>query len=453
MVTISCPNGDCYSADTRENPDRPWTIGFQGKFIKHANGEMQCARCGKYLDEPVLNHLSFLEKYDIDVQQATLKKRIEETHAELIISIFSSHEITSGNIRELGIRPLYNFIPSNDEGKIEIYKSDQSVFAAYYLPEYVRYGFPGEHPWGEITSTLLFVNDELPTFNFYSGTTTVPVPVKDADKLIFTGATVGGITTGGVHVQQGGIHYEPIKVQGHSGWEITNSVSFPDGNKLKIDWSSPLILTHKNNYPGRFNKWFKDYDAKRLDGGNSCDVIWKANGKVIKQPKYNTTRTFSSYIPLAQIMNDLIYGALPDEEFYQKACELAEKKTRQDLTDAARMFFLLDEYKDSKLKREDCYHELAQLPEEKSGGCYVATAVYGSYDCPPVWTLRRYRDDTLSRTWYGRAFIRAYYATSPTLVKWFGDSAWFINLWKPKLDRMVRQLNEAGVSDKPYVDR
>ena len=92
---------------------------------------------------------------------------------------------------------------------------------------------------------------------------------------------------------------------------------------------------------------------------------------------------------------------------------------------------------------------------EKSsgGGCYVATAVYGSYDCPQVWTLRRYRDDTLSRTWYGRAFIRAYYATSPTLVKWFGNSGWFTNLWKPKLDRMVRQLNEAGVSDKPYVDR
>ena len=31
---------------------------------------------------------------------------------------------------------------------------------------------------------------------------------------------------------------------------------------------------------------------------------------------------------------------------------------------------------------------------KSSGGCYVATAVYGSYDCPQVWTLRRYRDYT-----------------------------------------------------------
>ena len=49
-------------------------------------------------------------------------------------------------------------------------------------------------------------------------------------------------------------------------------------------------------------------------------------------------------------------------------------------------------------------------PEVKSGGCYVATAVYGSYDCPQVWTLRRYRDFALAETWHGRAFIHLYYA-------------------------------------------
>lgn len=88
-----------------------------------------------------------------------------------------------------------------------------------------------------------------------------------------------------------------------------------------------------------------------------------------------------------------------------------------------------------------------------SGGCYVATAVYGSYDCPQVWTLRRYRDNTLAETWYGRAFIRTYYAISPTLVKWFGKTDWFKNLWKPKLDRMVERLNSNGVADTPYNDR
>ena len=99
------------------------------------------------------------------------------------------------------------------------------------------------------------------------------------------------------------------------------------------------------------------------------------------------------------------------------------------------------------------FTELAQEEGQKSGGCYVATAVYGSYDCPEVWTLRRFRDNTLAETWYGRAFIRTYYAISPTLVKWFGENAWFKNLWKPTLDRMVARLNGEGVENTPYNDR
>ncbi len=99
------------------------------------------------------------------------------------------------------------------------------------------------------------------------------------------------------------------------------------------------------------------------------------------------------------------------------------------------------------------FTELAQEEGQKSGGCYVATAVYGSYDCPEVWTLRRFRDNTLAETWYGRAFIHAYYAISPTLVKWFGETAWFKNMWKPTLDRMVERLNGEGVENTPYNDR
>lgn len=88
-----------------------------------------------------------------------------------------------------------------------------------------------------------------------------------------------------------------------------------------------------------------------------------------------------------------------------------------------------------------------------NGGCYVATAVYGSYDCPQVWTLRRYRDYTLAETWYGRAFIHTYYAISPTLVKWFGHTEWFKKMWKGKLDRMVANLKADGVEDTPYEDK
>jgi len=93
-----------------------------------------------------------------------------------------------------------------------------------------------------------------------------------------------------------------------------------------------------------------------------------------------------------------------------------------------------------------------QEAEQKSG-CYIATAVYGSYDCPEVWTLRRFRDNTLDRTWYGRAFIRVYYAVSPTLVRWFGKDSWFQALFRPMLDRLVDRLRQSGVEDTAYQDK
>ena len=91
--------------------------------------------------------------------------------------------------------------------------------------------------------------------------------------------------------------------------------------------------------------------------------------------------------------------------------------------------------------------------EEKFEGCYIATCVYGSYDCPEVWTLRRFRDDTLSKSRFGRAFIRFYYAVSPKIVKLFGNARWFKKLCKPIVDRLVARLRSNGVDNDPYSDK
>lgn len=97
--------------------------------------------------------------------------------------------------------------------------------------------------------------------------------------------------------------------------------------------------------------------------------------------------------------------------------------------------------------------KFSTIPEKNSGGCYVATCVYGSYDCPQVWTLRRYRDYTLSETWYGRTFIKIYYVISPTIVKWFGHTKWFKKMWQDKLDHMIAKLQDNGVESTPYEDK
>lgn len=123
-----------------------------------------------------------------------------------------------------------------------------------------------------------------------------------------------------------------------------------------------------------------------------------------------------------------------------------------------------DEYKQSLIDKIMEYHEKiheldpnyvipARPNISKQGGCYVATCVYGSYDCPQVWTLRRFRDYTLAETWYGRLFIHTYYAISPTIVKLFGNTKWFKKIWKGKLDKLVTKLQNEGVENTPYQDR
>ena len=133
---------------------------------------------------------------------------------------------------------------------------------------------------------------------------------------------------------------------------------------------------------------------------------------------------------------------------------LKNEETRQEYYS-----YILECEKEIKLLEPDYVHPKVVLevynssPSSSSGGCYVATAVYGSYDCPQVWTLRRYRDYTLATTWYGRAFIRTYYAISPTLVKWFGHTDWFKKMWQGKLDSMVAKLQAKGVESTPYEDK
>lgn len=96
--------------------------------------------------------------------------------------------------------------------------------------------------------------------------------------------------------------------------------------------------------------------------------------------------------------------------------------------------------------------DITQHTIKKRNGCYVATCVYGSYDCPQVWVLRRYRDTTLTNSFSGRIFIKVYYALSPTIIKHFGKHNWFVNTCKLVLDKFVARLQNNGFDNTPYTD-
>lgn len=84
--------------------------------------------------------------------------------------------------------------------------------------------------------------------------------------------------------------------------------------------------------------------------------------------------------------------------------------------------------------------ESAPAKPQKDGACFIATAVYGSYDAPEVLVLRRWRDRSLQATRPGRALVRVYYRVSPAVVRAFGDKAWFVRPARSLLDQLVRRL-------------
>ena len=206
----------------------------------------------------------------------------------------------------------------------------------------------------------------------------------------------------------------------------------------------------------------------QYDGGNILSPVGKVNIDMYKNLRPTAQNTIVNcviaFTPLEEKLKDLMMNDKIREDLYKESM-LTLLMIKYNI---ANLTFSPAAGLNEKLIKAEAIQEYAQLihtfdPEFKvpepieakstDEGCYVATAVYGSYDCPQVWTLRRFRDNTLAKTWYGRAFIRVYYAISPTLVKWFGKTEWFKNLWKPTLDRMVENLNESGVEDTPYDDR
>ena len=68
----------------------------------------------------------------------------------------------------------------------------------------------------------------------------------------------------------------------------------------------------------------------------------------------------------------------------------------------------------------NCFNEVeisGHKIQKPSSGCFVATAVYGSYDHPDVIKLRQFRDDMLLTSELGSSLVSFYYRYGPILAR------------------------------------
>lgn len=224
---------------------------------------------------------------------------------------------------------------------------------------------------------------------------------------------------------------------------LQNTISVISDNFVveKAEEEKPLLEQIKTDIAGLYKSNFV-YQTIKKDGVTTSDK------QKIVALFTNTSIAFMNTL-------DKVAAKLPDEQkkgrvwYYKLAISLADYVRALKVSPTISREELLKFHQ--KIKEVDPLYKVPEI--EADPACYVATAIYGSYDCPQVWTLRRYRDDTLAKTWYGRAFVRTYYAVSPTLVKWFGETAWFKKLWRGKLDNMVKRLNAEGYENTPYRDK
>ncbi len=100
------------------------------------------------------------------------------------------------------------------------------------------------------------------------------------------------------------------------------------------------------------------------------------------------------------------------------------------------------EEKEIQKENRKAYNENLKKENSQKEGCYIATAVYGSYEAPEVLILRRFRDNVLMKYKVGRIFIEVYYTYSPKAARRLKESIRINHFVKMILDRWVCYLDK-----------
>ena len=325
-------------------------------------------------------------------------------------------------------------------------------------------GDGGAFTFGAVSGRATTVNDVTARINYETH------HHNDAE-IVLTGAGIesDAIVGGVVLTDSDGVKYGLAHVQGiwqrtQLGWPSTTEIGGKTFTNVRFILRDsvidcPLEFTVKPKMAGALSATFTGTRELTLTGLASDTANAKVTVTYVTGERPNTeTHTVADNVPLVNGKATLTEDAISGQSYTVKVVSdnYGDKSASVQASDNPDTPDTPDNPDTPDTPDTPDNPDTPDTPDTpsggRSGGCYVATAVYGSYDCPEVWTLRRFRDNVLAETWYGRLFIRFYYAVSPTAVKWFGNSQWFQDFFRSRLDTLVSELQDDGFESAPYED-
>ena len=173
-----------------------------------------------------------------------------------------------------------------------------------------------------------------------------------------------------------------------------------------------------------------DYLAPSAPSGTSAEVLgetvsvsWDASSGESEDTTYTVYYSTESF--------DSIEGIASESAGTDRSATLV------DLTLGTEYFFRVGAVDDfgnvSELSEEvaatpketyDGWESYKQAGGTEEGGCFIATAAFGSYVAPHVQTLRLFRDQVLMTSEAGRTFVTWYYRVGPEWAQWLEQHEW-----------------------------
>lgn len=176
-----------------------------------------------------------------------------------------------------------------------------------------------------------------------------------------------------------------------------------DWTQLQVSFSMKAIITFMSETGLGFSKKVSFIE---ITVSHFFSEIERMNTKV-------STQEFDQFMLLtAQSMRKLAIDACNNQSDYETGVDILNKSIAY-----ARKMKSRDNELESQLESDLNTVERNRVASaNKSSGCFIATAAYGTTLAPELDTLRFFRDNTLAKSYTGRIFVSFYYRISPSVA-------------------------------------